>query len=129
MAHSDTEGLSFAVYCIGVVLIVLTMVGISYFLGERHKERSTAEPFESGIVVTGSSRIRYDAKFYLVAMIFVIFDLESVFLITWALAVPELGWTGYVAVLAFVGVLVVALLYLWRNGALNFGPRRHVYGK
>lgn len=61
---------------------------------------------------------------YLVAMFFVIFDLEAVFLVAWAVALREVGWAGYIEVLIFVGVLVIALIYLWRLGALDWGPRR-----
>ncbi len=130
LVEADTTWgtMSFAVYCLGVLLIVSVMVGLSYLLGERHNERATGEPFESGIPVTGSSRLRFDAKFYLVAMVFVVFDLESVFLFAWSLAVPELGWAGYVAVLLFVSVLLIALVYIWRSGVLNFGPHMRVFG-
>ncbi len=57
------------------------MIGLSYFLGERHRERTTGEPYESGIVPTGSARIRFNANFYLIAVFFVIFDLETLFII------------------------------------------------
>ena len=93
------------------------------FLGERHQDRATGEPYESGIVSTGSARVRFSAHFYLVAMFFVIFDLEAVFLFAWAVAVPELGWVGYAEVLVFVGVLIAAWGYLWRIGALDWGPK------
>ncbi len=62
-------------------------------------------------------------KFYLVAMFFVIFDLETVFIFAWAIAFREVGWTGYIEMLVFVGVLVAALIYLWRLGALDWRPR------
>jgi NADH-quinone oxidoreductase subunit A len=63
-------------------------------------------------------------KFYLVAMFFVIFDLETVFIFAWAIAFRDVGWVGYIDILVFVGVLVAALVYLWRLGALNWGPPR-----
>jgi NADH-quinone oxidoreductase subunit A len=63
------------------------------------------------------------AKFYLVAMFFVIFDLEAVFVIAWALAARPLGWAGYIEILIFIGVLMAALVYLWRLGALDWGTR------
>jgi len=97
------------------------MLGLSYLLGERHKGRARGEPYESGIAPTGSARLRFDVKFYRVATFFVIFDLEAVFLFAWALSVRELGWLGYVEVLVFVGILLVALVYLWRIGALDWG--------
>jgi NADH-quinone oxidoreductase subunit A len=109
----------------GLVLIVATgMLTLSYLLGERHRERATGEPYESGIPPTGSARLRVSAKFYLVAMFFVIFDLEAVFLFAWAVTFRELGWIGYLVMVFFVGVLLVALIYLWRMGALDWGMER-----
>lgn len=109
-------------YAALVVLLTVGMITISYFLGQRHKERETDEPFESGIVSTGSARIRFSAHYYIVAMFFVIFDLEAVFIVSWAVAFKELGWAGYIAILIFIGVLVFVLIYEWRIGALDFGP-------
>jgi NADH-quinone oxidoreductase subunit A len=109
----------------GLVLIVVAgMIGLSYVLGERHRERATDEPYESGIASTGSARMRFSVKFYLVAVFFVVFDLEAVFIFAWAVALREVGWTGYVEALIFMAVLVATLIYLWREGALDWGPAR-----
>ena len=86
-------------YAAAVAIVVAAMIGIPYLLGERHRERATGEPYESGIVSTGSARLRFPAHFYLIAMFFVIFDLEAVFLFAWAVAAPELGWLGYAEIL------------------------------
>jgi NADH-quinone oxidoreductase subunit A len=107
-----------------VLVLVAGMLGLSYILGERHQEKATGEPYESGMPPTGSARLRFDVKFYLIAMFFVVFDLEAAFLFAWAIAFRELGWLGFVEVVVFVGVLLVALVYLWRVGALDWGPRR-----
>jgi NADH-quinone oxidoreductase subunit A len=112
------------VYFIAVVVLVGAMLGLSYVLGERHREQATGQPYESGILTTGSARVRFDAKFYLIAMFFVIFDLEAVFIFAWAIAFRDLGWAGYLEVLIFIGVLVAALVYLWRLGALDWGTSR-----
>lgn len=106
-----------------VVVIVGAMLGISYVLGERHRERQTDTPYEGGIVGTGSARLRLDVRFYLIAMFFVIFDLESVFVFAWAVAARQLGWAGFAEVSLFIGLLLAALVYLWRLGALDFTPR------
>jgi len=98
------------------------MLGLSYVLGQRHSEPQTDTPFESGIKVTGSARLRFSVQFYLVAMFFVVFDLESVFIVAWAIAFREAAWTGYIGVLVFILILVVVLIYEWRVGALDFGP-------
>ena len=111
------------VYFIAVLALVGSMLGLSYLLGQRHDERETGDPYESGIVSTGSARLRFSVKFYLVAMLFVIFDLEVAFIIAWAIAFRELGWAGYLGVLFFIGVLVAALIYEWRLGALDWGER------
>ena len=113
-----------AVYFGAIVMIVASMIGLSYLLGQRHRERATDEPYESGVAATGTARVRFDIKFYLVAVFFLIFDLEAAFLYAWAVAVRETGWTGYVEVLVFTGVLAAGLAYLWRLGALDWGKRK-----
>ncbi len=83
------------VYFAAVLLVVGSMIVGSWLLGPRHREPATGEPYESGIRSTGSARLRFAARFYLVAMFFLIFDLEAVFLFAWAVAARELGWAGY----------------------------------
>ncbi len=111
------------VYFVLVIGLLVFMVAFSYILGQRHRERATGVPYESGVASTGTARIRFDIKFYLVAMFFVIFDVEAVFIFAWAVALREAGWTGYIEMLIFIGVLLAALLYLWRLGALDWGPK------
>ncbi len=109
------------VYFVAVLILVGGMLGISYVLGQRHKSRQLdAQPYESGMVPTGSARVRYDALFYLNAMFFVVFDLETMFIVAWAVAFRQAGWAGYIEILIFVAVLVAALIYLWRMGALDW---------
>lgn len=108
-----------ALYFFAVLALVVIMIGFSQVLGERHKERTTGEPYESGVAPTGSARIRFNANFYLIAVFFVIFDLETLFIISWAIAVRELGWMGYVEIVIFIGILSVALVYLWGVGGLD----------
>jgi NADH-quinone oxidoreductase subunit A len=110
-----------AVYFGAVLIIVTAMLLLSYFLGERHREKQTDEPYESGIASTGSARVRFDVKFYLIAMFFVIFDLEAVFIFAWAVSLRENGWPGFAEMLFFIGVLTATLVYLWRIGALEWG--------
>ena len=109
-------------------LVVVGLVGLilvlSYILGQHHDQPATGEPFESGVKATGSARLRFDIKYYLVAMFFVIFDLESAFILAWAVAVRENGWSGYIEILVFIAVLVAGLVYLWRLGALDWGTGR-----
>ena len=117
-----------AVYIVLVGMLVMAMLSVSFVLGERHHNRATGSPYESGILSEGSARVRFSAKFYLIAMFFVIFDLEAVFLFAWAVAVRETGWAGYAEALLFIMVLLATLAYLWRVGALDWrqGSRRMV---
>lgn len=113
----------FVVFFVIVLLIPAGMVALSYVLGQRHQEHATGAPYEGGVVSAGTARVRFSIKFYLVAMFFVVFDLEAVFIFAWAIAGRELGWTGYFEMLVFIGILVAALVYLWRLGALDWGPK------
>ncbi len=117
-----------AVFFFSAVLIVSAILALSFVLGQRHRERATAEPYESGIVSTGTARIRFDIKFYLVGMLFLLFDLEAVFLYAWAVSVREAGWLGYAEALIFIVVLAAALVYLWRVGALDWGKKKPTRG-
>jgi len=116
--------MALGIYFLLAALLVAGMIGVSYVLGQRHRERETGEPYESGIAPAGSARVRFPARFYLVAMFFVIFDLEAVFIYTWALAAREAGWTGYCEILIFIAILLAALVYLWRTGALDLASLR-----
>lgn len=113
-----------AVYAGAVVLVAVLMIGLGSLLGERHRERETGEPFESGILPTGSARVRISVKYYMVAMFFVVFDLEAAFILAWAVGARQLGWPGYVEVVVFIVVLLAGLAYLWREGALDWSPRK-----
>jgi NADH-quinone oxidoreductase subunit A len=112
-----------ALYAAIVGFLVVAMLGLSYVLGQHHQDRATGSPYESGILSEGSARVRFPAQFYLVAMFFVIFDLEAVFLFAWAIAVRETGWKGYAEVSLFITVLLATLAYLWRIGALDWKRR------
>lgn len=112
----------FIVYIAAVILLAAGMMIISYFLGERHSENATTEPYESGIKPTGSARFHFPIQFYVIAMFFVVFDLEAIFIFIWAISIRETGWAGYFIILIFMAELLVLLFYLWKIGALEFGP-------
>jgi NADH-quinone oxidoreductase subunit A len=114
--------LPFLIYSALVIIIAASLIIISYLLGERHKDKLTDTPFESGIKPTDSARLRFNSHFYLIAMFFVIFDLDAAFVITWAVTFRELGIAGYIGVCIFIFILVAVLIYEWGTGALNFGP-------
>jgi len=111
-------------YFLIALVVAGSMIGLSFVLGERHSDRATGQPYESGIVSTGSARVRLSVKFYIVAMLFVIFDLEAVFIFAYAVAYEEVGWAGYGGLVVFVAILVVALIYEYRMGALDWEPVR-----
>lgn len=113
-----------AAYFLIVILLVASMLVFSWFLGQRQRQRATAEPYESGITPTTSARLRFDVKFYIVAMLFVIFDVEAAFIYAWSVAVRELGWPGFIEASFFILVLLAALAYLWRMGALDWGRQK-----
>ncbi len=124
-AIQSTELWPLVAYSFLVVVLIAGVVALSYVIGERHKARAADEPFESGVVTVGLARLRLSAKFYLIAVFFVIFDMEAVFLFAWAIAFRELGWAGYIEAVIFIFILGAALAYLWRLGALDWSSSTH----
>jgi NADH-quinone oxidoreductase subunit A len=110
-----------ALYALLVVLLVAALLALSHLLGETHREHATEQPYEGGMIPTGDARGHLTIQFYLVAMLFLIFDIEVVFLLTWAVAAREVGLTGLAGAAIFIGVLLVALFYEHRQGALDWG--------
>ncbi len=112
----------FIAFAIIVFALIGIMIGLSYALGERHHEKATDEPYESGIPPTGDARLRFSSSFYLIAMFFVIFDLDAAFIMLWAVSFRELGLPGYIGIVIFIAILMVLLVYELSIGALDFGP-------
>ena len=110
----------FLLYAAIVLTVVFVMLGLSFFLGQRINRKYKNTPFESGIISVGSAQFRISVHFYLTAILFIIFDLEVVFLFAWAVAVREAGWLGFIEISVFIFILVLALIYLWRIGALDW---------
>lgn len=102
----------------------LVMVGLSAVLGPRRPTPEKLAPYECGMPAVGDARERQSVKFYLIAMIFLLFDIEVAFLYPWAMALRDLGWTGFVQVLLFMVLLFAGYLYVWRKGALDWGAER-----
>jgi NADH-quinone oxidoreductase subunit A len=96
------------------------MLFLSYFLGERHQQPGRNIPYESGVQPTGSARLRYGAHFYLVAIFFILFDIEAVIVFAWAVAFRELGWPGYLSAALFIVTLALGLIYIWKEGGLDW---------
>lgn len=113
-----------SLYVIGVIALCSLMLGVAYFAGGRSKARYKNTPFESGVVPVGNSHLRFSARFYLVAMLFVIFDVEALYLMSWSVSVRENGWNGFIEAFIFIAILLVGLFYLVRIGALDWTPKR-----
>ncbi|MCW8306642.1 NADH-quinone oxidoreductase subunit A [Acidiphilium sp. PA] len=111
------------VYIIAIIAMTCVMVGGSYLLGPRRRGPADPNPFESGIMPIHDAKIRFPSQFYLVAMLFVVFDLETVFVFAWAIAARRAGWPAYGGIMSFLTLLLIALAYLWRSGALDWRPR------
>ena len=113
-----------AAYFIVLALLLVGMMSLSYLLGPKSVKKGKTIPYESGIVSVDENRTRFTSHFFLYAIFFVIFDLETIYLFAWVIAFDEVGWLGFIEASIFIGVLLVALLYLWRVGALEL-VRRH----
>jgi NADH-quinone oxidoreductase subunit A len=109
--------LIYTVIVIGVVGLLLTL---SNLLGPRKPYRSKLLPYESGIIPDTPARTRFAVRFYLTAMLFIIFDVEAVFFYPWAVVLHQLRWYGVIEMFVFIGVLLVALAHIWRKGGLEW---------
>jgi NADH-quinone oxidoreductase subunit A len=127
-ANSSATLWPFLVYSLSVVALLAVALGLAWLIGH-HTRRGVATdmPFESGIVAVGTAEgTRLSIEFYLIAMFFVIFDLETIFIFGWAIAFYELGWRGYIGAGVFILILMIALVYELRTGALDWGIKhRH----
>jgi NADH-quinone oxidoreductase subunit A len=94
---------------------------LSHLLGPKNPTPEKSAPYECGMPAVGDARERQSVKFYLVAMIFLLFDIEVAFLYPWAMALRDLGWPGFVQVVLFIGLLLFGYIYVWRKGALDWG--------
>jgi len=102
------------------VLNAAGMMGASHLLGSRRPTTVKASPYESGITPLGTTRERFSVNFYIIAMLFIVLDIETLFLIPWAMSFREFGLAGLIEVTVFLGVLGVGLVYAWRRGALEW---------
>jgi NADH-quinone oxidoreductase subunit A len=103
----------------GVAPLVLGS-GISRLLGVHRPDSEKLSPYECGFEAFEDARMKFDVRYYLVAILFILFDLEIAFLFPWAVVLQEIGWFGFMAMMVFLGILVVGFLYEWRKGALEW---------
>jgi NADH-quinone oxidoreductase subunit A len=102
------------------VVVAAALVALSYLIGKRVKDRVKDSPYECGIAPTGSARERFSVKFYLVGIVFILFDIEAVFLYPWAVVYRELKMFAFVEMLLFVVLILVGFFYVWKKGALDW---------
>ena len=126
---SPWEPSVFSLILYGGMVFVLTAVllFVSSWLGEKKPGDEKSRAYESGIIPTGTARLRYPVPFFLVAIFFLIFDVEGAYIFSWAIAWEDLGWSGWLQITFFIVVLILGLVYIWRNGGLEWGRpiRRH----
>src|SRR5580692_10986015 len=108
-----------------LMLAVAALVAGLFFtlasvLGKKHPTAEKSEPYECGSESSGGRHVKLSVKFYLTAILFVVFDIESVFVYPWALHFRALGWAGMIEMLSFLAVIAVALVYVWQKGALEW---------
>ena len=107
-------------------LLILALIGLLLFIaawiGEKKPGVEKARAYESGIIPTGEARLRYPVPFYLVAIFFLLFDVEGAYIFSWAIAWEKLGWAGWLQISFFITVLIFGLVYVWVKGGLEWGP-------
>jgi NADH-quinone oxidoreductase subunit A len=114
--------LSLWVYALLVLGLVSILCFLASWLGGKKTGPEKSRPFESGVIPTGNARFQYPVPFYLIATFFLIFDVEAVFIFSWAVAFHRLGWSGWLQISFFIIMLLISLLYIWKKGGLEWGP-------
>ncbi|MBL4814246.1 MAG: NADH-quinone oxidoreductase subunit A [Shewanella sp.] len=115
---------SFIFYVFAIIIVTMTMIIVSHALNPRGHKRTNAYPYESGIVPVGDTNIRWNVNYFLIAISFVIFDIEAVFLYLWSLVVVETSWPGLFTASLFILALLIALIYEIKQGAFDWGIRK-----
>jgi len=130
MPSSYTE-LYFPVLVQGIIAIGLAtvLITLSYILGKKVRNVVKDTPYESGITPTGDARQRFSVKFYLVAMLFILFDIEAIFLYPWAVVYRDLKFFGFIEMLVFVVLILSGFFYIWKKGALDWSQSDGAGGK
>lgn len=113
---------SLVVFGLMVLGLIAVLLVICSAVGERKPSVEKGRPYESGIIPTGSARLHYPVPFYLVAIFFLIFDVEGAYIFSWAVAAERLGWAGWLQIFFFIFVLLLGLVYIWQKRGLEWGP-------
>ncbi len=118
--------LSLGLYTLVSVTLITLLLFLARYLGDRRRSPLKDEAYESGVAPTGEARLGEPVPFYLVAIFFIVFDVEMVFVVSWAVAWDLLGWTGFLQMAFFIVILFLGLVYLWKTGGLDWGPSRQM---
>src|SRR5437764_14413953 len=102
------------------VLIAVAMIVVSRYLGPQKPDPIKLQPYECGMTPIGGARVRFSVKFYLIAMLFILFDVEAIFLYPWAVVHRYLGWFGLIEMAVFMAILVVGYIYIWKRCAFEW---------
>ncbi len=102
------------------ILFGMVPIGVGYILAPQHPDAEKLSPYECGFEAFEDSRMKFDVRYYLVAILFIIFDLEIAFLFPWAVVLDQIGLFGFLAMVVFLGILVVGFVYEWKKGALEW---------
>ncbi|OGU01082.1 MAG: NADH-quinone oxidoreductase subunit A [Geobacteraceae bacterium GWC2_48_7] len=113
-----------AVYALVTVALIGFLLLAAWWLGAKTTSRQKSMPYESGVVPSGSARLAWPVPFYLVAIFFIVFDVEAAFIFTWAVAWDLLGMPGLIQITVFIVILAAGLAWLWLKGGLDWGPSR-----
>jgi NADH-quinone oxidoreductase subunit A len=113
---------SLVVFGLMIVALIALLLFVASWLGQKTSNSEKLRPYESGVIPTGSARLWYPVPFYLVAIFFLIFDVEGAYIFSWAIAWENLGWTGWLQIGFFIGELILGLVYIWKKGGLEWGP-------
>jgi len=116
-----------AAYFLILIAMLVFMMLLSHFMGPKTQTRAKNTPYESGVISVNDNKTRFTSHFFLYAIFFVIFDLETIYLFAWVIAFEDVGWLGFIEASIFIFVLLAALVYIWRIGALSLKQRHRPY--
>ena len=122
--HSADTIVALGLYTAAAALLIGILLLAAWWLGDKRRSKVKELPYESGVFPTGTARLAYPVPFYLVAIFFIVFDVETVFIFTWAVAWDELGFAGLIHITVFIIILLLGLVWVWLKGGLEWGPSK-----
>ena len=115
--------LALGVFTLMSLILIIALLFLAHWLGEKKPNPEKLRPYECGVIPTGTARFQYPIAFYLIAAYFLIFDVEAAYIFSWAIAFERLGWSGWLQISFFIVILLISLIYIWKKGGLEWGPR------